>query len=66
MPKGDLAAFHLSEKVERQKIEILQLENLVKHYEEMFIRYQVNAHSRGISPGELEMPLEPINRRSND
>ncbi|MFU0505629.1 hypothetical protein [Pseudaminobacter sp. NGMCC 1.201702] len=63
IPRGDLAAFHLNERVERQAIEIRRLTALISTYEELFIRYQYNAHCRGISPAELETALPPIERR---
>jgi hypothetical protein len=53
----------LTEKVERQAREIGRLEKLIESYKNLFIRYQYNAHARGITPAELEMPLPPIDRR---
>lgn len=62
----DPAVALLTERVERQAQEIGRLEKLVESYKDLFIRYQYNAHARGITPAELEMPLPPIDRRRSD
>ncbi|WP_214470871.1 hypothetical protein [Mesorhizobium sp. dw_380] len=61
--EGDLATIHLSEKIERLEIELSQLRDVISRYDELFVRYQANAHRRGITPGELELPLSPIERK---
>lgn len=43
-----------------------RLEELVKTYQAMFVRYQHNAHARGISQAELDKPFLPIERRRSD
>jgi hypothetical protein len=62
----DPAVAFLMEKVERQAWEIARLDKLVESYKDLFVRYQYNAHARGITPAELEMPLPPIDRRRSD
>ncbi|GAA4258519.1 hypothetical protein GBZ26_11360 [Azospirillum formosense] len=62
----DPAVALLTQKVERQVQEIGRLERLVESYKDLFIRYQYNAHARGIAPAELEMPLPPIDRRRSE
>jgi hypothetical protein len=53
------------------KIAVLQQENerlekLVKTFQEMFVRYQYNAHSENISPDVLDKPLPTVVRRWSD
>jgi hypothetical protein len=62
----DPAVALLTAKLERQEQEVSRLERLVASYKDLFIRYQANAHARGIAPAELEMPLPPIHRRRSD
>ncbi|TIO79347.1 MAG: hypothetical protein E5X74_10115 [Mesorhizobium sp.] len=61
--EGDLAIMHLEEKVQQKEVELQQLRRQLKTYDELFVRYQANAHRRGITPEELERPLEKVERR---
>lgn len=63
VPEGDIAQLMLLERIERLEIENRRLCECVRTYDELFIRYQANAHRIGISPAELEKPLEPTERR---
>jgi len=63
VPEGDIAQLMLLEKIERLEIENRRLCESVRIYDELFIRYQANAHRKGINPAELEKPLEPVERR---
>ena len=62
----DPAVALLTEKVERQTREIERLEKLIESYKDLFIRYQYNAHARGIIPAELEMSLPAVDRRRSN
>ena len=62
----DPAVALLTERIERQVQEIGRLEKLVASYKDLFNGYQYNAHARGISPAELEMPLPLIDRRRSN
>jgi hypothetical protein len=62
----DPAVALLMAKLERQEQETGRLERIVLSYKELFVRYQANAHARGISPAELEMPLSAIHKRRSD
>lgn len=61
--EGDIATTILLEKIEHRDIEIGKLRARINAYDEMFIRYQANAHRLGIAPGELDQPLPPVHRR---
>lgn len=62
--EGDIARMILLEKIERQESEIRNLLKCVHAYDELFIRYQANAHRLSIAPAELEKPLPPVERRN--
>lgn len=62
----DPAVALLADKVERQSQEIERLKQLIGSYKDLFIRYQANAHARGISPAELEAALPTIIKRGAD
>jgi len=56
----------LLRRVESLQGEIDRLKQQIATYQERFVRYEYNAHSRGISPAELGMPLSSIDRGRTD
>lgn len=48
----------------QRKVE--QLKQQLATYEERFVRYEYNAHVRGVSPAELDRPLPEIDRGRTD
>lgn len=61
--EGDIATRVLLDRIEHRDFEISQLRKRIHAYDEMFIRYQANAHRLGIAPAELDQPLPPVQRR---
>lgn len=62
----DPAVILLTNKIAVLRQENERLEKLVETYQAMFVRYQHNAHARGIGPAELDRPLTPVERRRSD
>ena len=62
----DPAIILLTQKVAGLKAEIESLVKRLALYDAKFVRYQYNAHARGVSPAELDQQLPPIKRRRSD
>jgi hypothetical protein len=58
-PPLDPAIDLLQRKLENLRAENERLEQLLRDYDERFIRYQYNAQRHGLSISELAMPLPP-------
>src|SRR3546814_3839787 len=61
-PRIDLSLDFLLAKIRAFEEENQQLKELIKTYQAMFVRYQHNAHARGISQAELDKPF--LDRKS--
>ncbi|MFD2262591.1 hypothetical protein ACFSM5_06805 [Lacibacterium aquatile] len=56
----------LKERIKSLEDDKRRLEAEIELYKGTFVRYQYNAHARGISPEELDRPLPPIDRNRSD
>lgn len=56
----------LEQRIASQSAELTRLRTTISELNDLFVRYQYNAHARGISPAELEAPLPTIPKRRSD
>lgn len=62
----DPAVDLLEQRIASQAAELKRLRATINELNDLFVRYQYNAHARGISPAELEAPLPTVEKRRSD